>query len=146
MNMWVAIVLIVAIVFCADTVNKMTKARAEKKSKKTDSAELTDSLERIEELEERIQVLERIITENKFDLRSEINKLLSIGGFPRFIVSTHLQVEFLADQRFLIICRIEFLAQNVIAAFEFFGIRIIKQVNGVFLVCFNASEVFVNAR
>jgi len=76
MNMWVAIVLIVAIVFCADTINKMTKARVKKKTNKTtDSAELADSLARIEELEERIQVLERIVTENKFDLRSEINKL-----------------------------------------------------------------------
>ncbi len=75
MNMWVAIVLIVAIVFCADTCNKMTKARLKKKSDKIDNAELADSLRRIEELEERIQVLERIVTENKFDLRSEINKL-----------------------------------------------------------------------
>jgi len=76
MNMWVAIVLIVAIVFCADTMNKMTKARVKKNANKTtDSAELADSLARIEELEERIQVLERIVTENKFDLRSEINKL-----------------------------------------------------------------------
>ena len=76
MNMWIAIVWIVAIVFCADTINKMTKARVKKKTNKTaDNAELTDSLARIEELEERIQVLERIVTENKFDLRSEINKL-----------------------------------------------------------------------
>ncbi len=76
MNMWVALVLIVAIVFCADTINKMTKARVKKKTDKTtDNAELADSLARIEELEERIQVLERIVTENKIDLRSEINKL-----------------------------------------------------------------------
>ena len=76
MNMWVAIVCIVAIVFCADTINKMTKSRVKKKTNRaTDSAELADSLARIEELEERIQVLERIVTENKFDLRSEINKL-----------------------------------------------------------------------
>ena len=76
MNMWVAIVCIVAIVFSADTINKMTKARVKKKNNKTaDNAELADSLARIEELEERIQVLERIVTENKFDLRSEINKL-----------------------------------------------------------------------
>ncbi len=76
MNMWVAIVCIVAIVFIADTINKMTKARVKKKTNKTaGNAELVDSLARIEELEERIQVLERIVTENKFDLRSEINKL-----------------------------------------------------------------------
>ena len=75
MNMWVAIVCIVAIVFLADSINKMTKARVKKKADKTDPGELVDSLRRIEELEERIQVLERIVTENKFDLRSEINKL-----------------------------------------------------------------------
>jgi len=76
MNMWIAIVWIVAIVFCADTINKMTKARVKKKADKTtDNVELAESLARIEELEERIQVLERIVTENKFDLRSEINKL-----------------------------------------------------------------------
>ncbi len=75
MNMWVAIVCIVAIVFLSDSINKMSKARLKKKSDKIDNAELADSLRRIEELEERIQVLERIVTENKFDLRSEINKL-----------------------------------------------------------------------
>ncbi len=75
MNMWVAIVCIVAIVFLADSINKMTKARVKKKADKTDPDELVDSLRRIEELEERIQVLERIVTENKFDLRNEINKL-----------------------------------------------------------------------
>ncbi len=76
MNMWIAIVWIVAIVFCADTINKMTKARVKKNADKTtNNVELADSLARIEELEERIQVLERIVTENKLDLRSEINKL-----------------------------------------------------------------------
>ena len=34
MNMWVAIVLIVALVFCADTINKMTKARVKRKPTK----------------------------------------------------------------------------------------------------------------
>ena len=75
MNMWVAIVCIVAIVFLSDSINKMSKAKLKKNSDKIDNAELADSLRRIEELEERIQVLERIVTENKFDLRSEINKL-----------------------------------------------------------------------
>ena len=43
MNMWVAIVCIVAIVFIADTINKMTKARVKKKTNKTaDNAELED--------------------------------------------------------------------------------------------------------
>jgi hypothetical protein len=37
--------------------------------------ELEDTLSKIDVLEERIQVLERIITENRFDLRNEIDSL-----------------------------------------------------------------------
>jgi hypothetical protein len=37
--------------------------------------ELVETLTKIELLEERIQVLERIITENKFDLKEEIDSL-----------------------------------------------------------------------
>ncbi len=72
MNMWLAIVSIVAIVLFADTIQKISKNRAKKKANNPD---LEDSLAQIEMLEERIRVLERIVTENKFDLRSEINKL-----------------------------------------------------------------------
>ena len=72
MNMWLAIVSIVAIVFCADTIAKISKNRARKKG---DNSELEDALKQVELLEDRIQVLERIVTENKFDLRNEINKL-----------------------------------------------------------------------
>ena len=72
MNMWVAIVCIVAIVFGADTINKFSN---NKKRKKSESDELDAALQQVEALEERIRVLERIVTENKFDLRSEINRL-----------------------------------------------------------------------
>lgn len=37
--------------------------------------ELDNTLARMEQLEERIRVLERIITENRFDLRKEIDSL-----------------------------------------------------------------------
>jgi uncharacterized small protein (DUF1192 family) len=37
--------------------------------------ELEQTLLKIDELEERIQVLERIITENRFDLKKEIDSL-----------------------------------------------------------------------
>jgi len=37
--------------------------------------ELEETLAKIEVLEERIQVLERIITENRFDLKKEIDQL-----------------------------------------------------------------------
>jgi hypothetical protein len=73
MSTWAAIVSIVAIVFSADTIAKLSKNRAKRKSGQ--DAELEEALAQVEKLEERIRVLERIVTENKFDLRSEINKL-----------------------------------------------------------------------
>jgi hypothetical protein len=73
MSTWAAIVSIVAIVFCADTIAKISKNRAQKKT--SGDKELEEALAQVKLLEERIQVLERIVTENKFDLRSEINRL-----------------------------------------------------------------------
>lgn len=73
MNTWAAIVSIVAIVFGADTIAKLSKNRRARK--KNGDPELEEALAQVQKLEERIQVLERIVTENKFDLRSEINKL-----------------------------------------------------------------------
>ncbi len=72
MNMWFAIVAIVAIVMCAETAQKVARSRAQKQ---TGDAELESMLARIDELEDRIRVLERIVTEDKRDLRSEINRL-----------------------------------------------------------------------
>jgi membrane protein implicated in regulation of membrane protease activity len=37
--------------------------------------ELEDTLRKMEQLEERVRVLERIITENRFDLKKEIDSL-----------------------------------------------------------------------
>ncbi len=73
MSTWAAIVSIVAIVFGADTIAKLSKNR-KGRNKPVDS-ELQKALAQVQQLEDRIQVLERIVTENKFDLRSEINKL-----------------------------------------------------------------------
>lgn len=73
MSTWAAIVSIVAIVFSADTIAKLSKNRAKRKSGQ--DKELEEALAQVDKLEERIRVLERIVTENKFDLRSEINKL-----------------------------------------------------------------------
>jgi len=68
----VFIIVIVAIVFTADTIQKYLKL---KKMKKDPDPELEEALLNIEKLEERIRVLERIVTENKFDLGREIDKL-----------------------------------------------------------------------
>ena len=72
MNTLFYVVLIVAIVMCADTYQKYLKAKMEKKKSDEDT---NAELEKLEQLEERIRVLERIVTEDKRDLRREINRL-----------------------------------------------------------------------
>lgn len=72
MNTMFYVVCIVAIVLCANTVQQYLKLRHRKESK---SALAEDTQAQLDALEDRIKVLERIVTENKFDLRDEINKL-----------------------------------------------------------------------
>ena len=72
MNTMFWIVCIVAIVFTADTIQRYLKV---KDKKKEHDPELEETLAHIERLEERIRVLERIVTENKFDLGTEIDNL-----------------------------------------------------------------------
>ena len=66
------VVCIVAIVFTADTIQKYMKM---KNQEKENDPELQETLAHIGQLEERIRVLERIVTENKFDLGREIERL-----------------------------------------------------------------------
>jgi len=72
MNTMFYVVCIVAIVLAANTVQQYLKLRHRKESRSTAEEETQAQLDA---LEERIRVLERIVTENKFDLRDEINKL-----------------------------------------------------------------------
>jgi len=67
------VVCIVAIVFTADTIQKYMKMKNEEK--KQQDPEIEETLAQIEQLEERIKVLERIVTENKYDLGKEIDNL-----------------------------------------------------------------------
>ena len=67
------VVCIVAIVFPADTIQKYMKMKNEEN--KQQDPELEETLAQIERLEERIKVLERIVTENKYDLGKEIDNL-----------------------------------------------------------------------
>lgn len=69
---FVFVLSIVAIVMCANIVQTWLKLK--KRAPEKDQ-ELEDTLCKIDMLEERIQVLERIITENRFDLRNEIDSL-----------------------------------------------------------------------
>ena len=72
MNTLFYVVCIVAIVFTADTIQKYLKM---KNKEKENDPELEEALANIDRLEERIRVLERIVTENKYDLGNEIDKL-----------------------------------------------------------------------
>ena len=72
MNTLFYVVCIVAVVMTATTIQKIARLRLEKDA----SDEMTDAeTERLDQLEERIRVLERIVTEDKHDLRREINRL-----------------------------------------------------------------------
>jgi hypothetical protein len=55
--------------------NVVRAAIQQRKPKPQDNQELERTMAKIDVLEERIQVLERIITENKFDLKKEIDSL-----------------------------------------------------------------------
>lgn len=72
MNTLFYVVCIVAIVMTASTIQKIYTMRHEKKAsdEKND-----DEMARLDQLEERIRVLERIVTEERHDLRREINSL-----------------------------------------------------------------------
>jgi hypothetical protein len=66
------VVWIVGIVMVAQVIDSYLKAKA----KAAASNALGDETQgRIDDLEERIRVLERIVTENKHDLKREINEL-----------------------------------------------------------------------
>ncbi|MGB5624213.1 MAG: hypothetical protein WBM61_00665 [Woeseiaceae bacterium] len=73
MNTLFYVVCIVAIVFTADTIQKYLKLKNQEKN--VPDPELEETLAQIERLEERIKVLERIVTENKYDLSREISEL-----------------------------------------------------------------------
>jgi hypothetical protein len=73
MNTLFYVVCIVAIVFTADTIQKYLKLKNQEKN--VQDPELEETLAQIERLEERIRVLERIVTENKYDLSREISEL-----------------------------------------------------------------------
>ena len=72
MNTLFYVVCIVAIVFTADTIQKYLKM---KNQEKKSDPELEETLAHMAKLEERIRVLERIVTENRTDLKSEIDRL-----------------------------------------------------------------------
>ena len=73
MNTFAMVVSIVAIVFTAQIISQYLKMKTAEKTPQ--DPELEETLLHIERLEERIKVLERIVTENKYDLNKEIDNL-----------------------------------------------------------------------
>ncbi len=68
----VFVLLIVAMVMCTNIVQTYLKQR---KIEPEANEDLGETVAKIEMLEERIKVLERIVTENRFDLKKEIDSL-----------------------------------------------------------------------
>ncbi len=71
-NSLVFVLLVVAIVMTANVFRTYINRRQRQPET---NEELEETLTKIELLEERIEVLERIITENRFDLKKEIDDL-----------------------------------------------------------------------
>ncbi len=71
-NSYTFVLCIIAIVMGARVIQVYLMHRYKKPEVDT---ELEDAVSKIDVLEERIRVLERIVTENRFDLKEEINKL-----------------------------------------------------------------------
>lgn len=69
----VFVLILVSIVMCANIIETWLKQK--KKTPPNGDQELVDTLAKMERMEERIKVLERIVTENRFDLKSEIDSL-----------------------------------------------------------------------
>jgi uncharacterized small protein (DUF1192 family) len=60
------------VVMCGQVAQTYIKQRAKRSEPNED---LEQTLLKIDELEERIQVLERIVTEKRYDLKKEIDRL-----------------------------------------------------------------------
>ena len=72
MNVFTFVIVLVTVVLCARLI------QVHLQQKKTDSRsadELEQTVAKLDRLEERIQVLERIITESRFDLKKQIDNL-----------------------------------------------------------------------
>jgi hypothetical protein len=72
MNVFTFVFLTVTVVLCA----KLIQSYIENRNNKLEATgEVEETLLKIERLEERVEVLERIVTENRFDLKRQIDSL-----------------------------------------------------------------------
>lgn len=65
------VLLLVAIVLCA----KLVQRYIDNRGTRAEEDEVESTLEKIDALEARIEVLERIVTENRYDLKKKIDSL-----------------------------------------------------------------------
>lgn len=72
MNVFTFVFLVVTVTLCARLIRVYLENR-HRKSEPPDDIE--ETLTRIDTLEERVQVLERIVTESRFDLKQKIDSL-----------------------------------------------------------------------
>ena len=75
MNSYIFVVSIVAIACATGVITTYFKTRADREQSQHHGAEFDETMAKIDALEERIRVIERIVTENRYDLKSEIEKL-----------------------------------------------------------------------
>ena len=72
MNVFTFVFLVVTVVVVSELIKTYIKSRDKTKS---ENDEVDEALLKIDRLEERIQVLERIITEDRYDLKKRIDNL-----------------------------------------------------------------------
>ncbi len=66
----------VVIIVIVVSLSELAKTYLKQRARKTEpNEELNETLLKIDELEERIKVLERIVTEDRYDLKKEIDQL-----------------------------------------------------------------------
>ncbi len=66
---------IVLVTTIATMYNTKQKHKHHRRRSKEELSELDARLDKLEDLERRVQVLERVITDRKFDLKEEIDRL-----------------------------------------------------------------------
>jgi len=69
------IVFIVLIACVTGVIMQWLSDRKERRKAESSGEEFSETLEQLRAIEERVRVLERIVTENKFDLKREIDRL-----------------------------------------------------------------------
>jgi len=69
------IVFIVLIACVTGVIMQWLNDRKERRNAQGGGEEIAETLEQLKAIEERVRVLERIVTENKFDLKHEIDRL-----------------------------------------------------------------------